>query len=241
MKTPLHLSFFLIAFALLLSLQATAQQRVTKNVRDFTALKVMSGIDVYLSQSNEPSVRIEVDSEETLQELVVEVDNSNTLVLRMPANKQVKRWWGTKNTTRIKAYVSFRELTSIQASAGSDVFGEGELTFKSLRINASAGSDIKLNLRATELDVNCGGGADVILQGTVATFKGVASGGSDIRAQELEVQVATLNVSGGSDAYIRVLRQLMATASGGSDIVYWGSPEKVSSNASGGSDIKKGK
>jgi hypothetical protein len=241
MKTPLHLSFFLIAFALLLSLQTSAQQRVVKNVRDFTALKVMSGIDVYLSQSDTPSVRIEVDSEESLQDLVVEVDNSNTLVLRMPANKQVKRWWGSKTTTRVRAYVSFRELTSIQASAGSDVFGQGDLLFTSLRINASGGADVKLSLRAEQLDVNCSGGADAVLQGTVVTFKGVASGGSDIKAQELEVQVATLNVSGGSDAHIRVLRQLMATASGGSDIVYWGSPEKVSSNASGGSDIKKGK
>ncbi|EMR02083.1 hypothetical protein ADICEAN_02790 [Cesiribacter andamanensis AMV16] len=223
------------------SLPTTAQERVTRSVANFTALKVMSGIDVYLSQSDSPSVKIAVDSEETLQDLVVEVDASNTLVLRLPANKQMRRWWGSQtNTRRVKAYVSFRQLTDIQVSGGSDLFGEGPLRFQRLRMAASGGSDIRMNLTADELEVTCSGGADAELQGRAGTFTARASGGSDLKAQELEAQVATVNVSGGSDGYIKVVRELTATASGGSDIVYWGSPAKVSSNASGGSEIKKG-
>ena len=225
----------LAALAVLLSVPSYAQKSIPRNIGNFSALKVSSGIDVYLTQGNAPAMEIETD-EETLKRLIVEVDNNNTLVLRM---ENPKGWNWFSAFSPVKVRLTFTQLNDIKVSGGSDLFGQGTLNFDLLRIQASGGSDVKMNLRAKELDVQCSGGSDVVLEGAVTSFKGKASGGSDIKAIDLQAEVADVSASGGSDALIRVTRQLSANASGGSDIVYTGNPEKVNSNASGGSDIKK--
>ena len=51
------------------------------------------------------------------------------------------------------------------------------------------------------------------------------------------LSAADIQSSGGADIAVGVSEQLVAQASGGSDIVYTGEPAMVSVNASGGADI----
>lgn len=231
-----NFSKFIYAFAFLWlagNTQATAQQRVNQKVSGFTAVKASSGVDVYLSQGTSESVEVEGE-EESLKYLITEVDG-NTLVIRMDDS------W--KNLLRkmepVKVYVSFTKLEAISASGGSDIYGQGELTFEELRIASSGGADVRLNLQAEELEVHCSGGADVVLSGTADFMKGVSSGGSDIKAKDLEVEEADISSSGASDVHIQVARSLKAAASGASDIVYYGNPTNVEISTSGASDITK--
>lgn len=228
-------SFFAFATLLLMvNLQAYSQQRVNQSLQGFTALKAASGVDVYLKQGDAESVEIEAN-EEAFKYIVAEVDSDQILVIKM--DNTPKRWFSKMGP--VKVYVSFTHLNQIQLSGGSDLLGQGMFIFEKLRLGSSGGSDLKMNLRADELEVNSSGGADVELAGSATYFKGVSSGGSDIKTQELETEVAEISSSGASDIRIKVIRALKATASGASDIIYYGNPEKVEVSTSGASDISK--
>ena len=234
MKNSLHAVYVLALFFLVGNFQAHAQDRVNQNLRGFSAINASSGVDVYLSQGSTESVEVEAE-EESLKYLITEVDNNNTLVIKM--DDSWKRWF--KEMEPVKVYVTFTNLDRIQLSGGTDVMGQGELEFENLQISSSGGSDIRLNLRVNELEVNSSGGADVVLKGNAAYLKGSASGGSDIKAQELDTEVAEINSSGASDVHVKVSRALKASASGASDIVYYGNPKEVEISTSGASDITK--
>jgi hypothetical protein len=231
-----NFSKFIFAITILCLTGATqvfAQQRVNQNLSGFTSVKASSGVNVYLSQGSTESVEIGAE-EEVFQYVIAEIDN-NTLVIRI--DNSSKRWF--KKTGEVNVYVSFTELENIQLSGGTDVMGEGMLEFDNLRVSASGGSDLRLNLQVNELEVKCSGGADVVLAGAAAYFKGNASGGSDIKAKDLEAEVAEVSASGAADIHIRASRALTASASGASDIVYYGNPEKVNVQSSGASDITR--
>src|SRR5699024_6303743 len=124
----------------LTSCQTSAQERADINVSDFSAIKVSSGIDVYLSQTGTESVSIEAD-EDLMEDIIVKVEQ-HTLILRIDRN--FMDWFSSR--APIKAYISFKDLDKIEVSSGSDLFGQGDLTFKDLKMTASGGSDIKMTL-----------------------------------------------------------------------------------------------
>ena len=82
MKNSLHAVYVLALFLFVGNFQAHAQERVNQNLRGFSAINASSGVDVYLSQGSTESVEVEAE-EESLKYLITEVDNNNTLVIKM--------------------------------------------------------------------------------------------------------------------------------------------------------------
>lgn len=201
-------------------------------ISSFSGLSVSSGIDVYLTQGNSEKLTFDVKGVDE-DDVRSEVRNG---VLKLYIDRRGVSWnWG--RNTYVKAYVTFRQLKDLQASGGSDVFGQGTLSFNDLNLAATGGSDVKLALKANDLDVSAAGGADVTLDGSARSLNANGSGGSDLDARKLTVEVCNAHSSGGSDVYVHATRELSLKASGGSDIYYYGSAKVVAKSKSGGSDI----
>jgi hypothetical protein len=201
-----------------------------RNVPDFDRLKVSSGIDVKLSQGNRHQVIIRAN-EDIIDDVESEVVNG-TLKLNVDRN-----WF--RGGASVKAEITFVELNSIDVSAGSDVESEGLLTFEDLEIEASAGSDLRLNLEAYEVKLRTSSGSDANLKGAATYFEARASSGSDISAYDFEVENAVLECSSGSDVKANVSRTMKVKASSGSDIHYRGDPDLLEVNTSSGADLTK--
>ena len=201
-------------------------------VAGYSGLSVSSGIDVYLTQGGSEKLTIEAKGVDEA-DVKSEVRNG---VLKLYIDRQGRNWqWG--RNTYVKAYLTFRQLTNLQASGGADVFGQGTLTFNNLTIEAGGGSDVTLTLKADELNASAGGGADLKLEGSARTLNASGSGGADLDARKLTVDVCNASSSGGSDVYVNATRELSMKASGGSDIYYYGSAKVLAKSESGGSDI----
>ena len=201
-----------------------------RNVPDFDGLKVTTGIDVKLSQGDRHQVIIKAN-EDIIDDVESEVVNG-TLKLYVDRN-----WFMGGGT--VKAEITFVELNSIDVSAGSDVESEGLLTFDNLEIEASAGSDLRLNLEAYEVKLRTSSGSDANLKGSARNFEARASSGSDISAYDFEVENAVLECSSGSDIKANVTRTMKVKASSGSDIHYRGDPDLLEVNTSSGADLTK--
>ncbi len=231
-----------IALLLFLNLcVSTIYAQTTEEIRtisNFKGISISSGIDLYIKQGSVESVRI-VGDKDKMSKVKTEKEGD---ILKIFAGTS-KGWfnfefnWNDKKT--IKAYVTVKDLNSLSATGGSDVFSEGKLDLIKLTIKATGGSDMKLDLDADELTCETTGGSDVTLSGTATVFQASATGGSDLKAKNLRTNFCKISSTGGSDAHVWAEKEISISATGGSDVYHKGGARVVQSNASGGSDVHK--
>jgi hypothetical protein len=198
-----------------------------RKVSNFSYVEIEDGIDLYLSQKTGNELKIEAD--ENLHEYIVTKVEGD--VLKIYLSKSIN------NAKSLRVYLSIEDIKGLSASGGSDVETKGTLKLNDFSAICSGGSDLRLEIEANELKLKASGGSDGIMKGKANVFKGMATGGSDIKSFELESNDCYIEVSGGSDAEVQVKGRLTARGSGGSDIIYHGSPTNIDSNMSGGSDL----
>lgn len=236
MKTFSKLSILLIITILATYIQAFAfssDKTEIRNVRDFNAIKVSSGIDLYLRMGGNEEVKVVADSD-IIDKVITEVKDG-TLHVYM---KQTNNWnWGTIKSRKV--YVSIKELVRLDASSGSDVNTENTIRGERLKVSASSGSDVNLDIYYKDFSLHTSSGSDARISGKTKNFEADASSGSDIKAQDLESVICKVSVSSGSDATVNVSDELYANASSGGDVRYYGNPQTKDINESSGGDVSR--
>ncbi|MES2373126.1 MAG: head GIN domain-containing protein [Bacteroidota bacterium] len=231
----------IILFASLLASLGLSAQRtvrddnaVNRSAKNFHAIEISDGIDLYLSQGAEEAVAVSASSNEYRDKIHVDVING-TLKIYYERDRGISINWGNR---KMKAYVSVKNLDKLYASGGADILIDNELNTNSLAMHISGGSDFKGKLNVKELTLDASGGSDATISGHAEQVKIEASGGSDIHAYDLITGTCTIRSSGGSDVHITANKEINANASGGSDIYYKGTASSNTSKSGGGS-IKK--
>ncbi len=213
---------------------ANAQSR--NGLKNFHAVQVSHGIDLYLTQSSEEAVAVSAVSDEYRDKIITEVVDG---VLKIYYEKNNGWNWGSNSgNKKLKAYVSVKNLDKLSASGGSDVAFESVIKSNKLSISLSGGSDLKGEIVCDDLSLTASGGSDADLKGRATEARISASGGSDVNGYGLITDICKVISSGGSDVNITVNKEMNADASGGSDIRYKGNATARTSK-SGSSDIRK--
>jgi len=208
----------------------------TRTVDHFKGISASSGVDVYISQGNTEHVEV-VSSQKSIKDIRTEVVDG---VLKIYyKHKEGFHWFSAHINRSMKVYVTARELQTIDASSGSDVYGQTRINSTSLQLNANSGADLHLDISAANLSCDVSSGSGANLKGTAAIFTATASSGADIKALELVTDSSTLNASSGSDIKVTVNKVLKATASSGGDITYKGNPGSVTKDKSSGGDVSQ--
>ena len=238
MKTTKLMFSFILCIITFISFAAPGNSDKTevRNVNNFNGIKVSTGIDLYITMGTTEEVKIVAD-DDIIENLITEVDNG-TLNIYM---KQ-KNWfnWNMGNRT-MKAYVTVKELSKIDASSGSDVKSENTLKGEDLKVRASSGSDVEIDIYYKNFSLNTSSGSDAKISGKTKNFEADASSGSDINAKDLESAICKVSVSSGSDADVNVTDELHAHASSGADVRYYGNPQVKDIDESSGGDVTQKK
>jgi len=211
----------------------TSDKTENRNVKNFNGIKVSTGIDLYITMGNSEEVKIVAD-DDIIDDIVTEVKNGTLHIYQEKDNNWFS--WGGFNKTR-KAYVTVKQLESIDASSGSDVRSENTLKGDKLDIEASSGSDVNLDLVYKNVSLKTSSGSDAKLTGKAKYFTASASSGSDIVARDFETEKCRVSASSGSDATVNVSDELEANASSGADIRYYGNPKSRDTDESSGGDV----
>jgi hypothetical protein len=194
---------------------------------------VGDGIDVYLTQSSESSLRVEVEGYD-LEDIITEVEG-DTLTLSNKANQGIQfRFFEAREAT---VYLNFAHLSALEASSGSDIEGRNDLRLEELTVRASGGSDVELAVHAQSLEFMLSGGSDLDVSGDTQSLAIEASGGSDVSARSLESERAKVTVSGGSDASVRASAAIVIDARSGSDVSVYGNPTERTLDTDRSSDV----
>jgi hypothetical protein len=221
----------LVIFSVLAGYGQSADPNLQKrNAAGFTGVSVSGGIDLYLSGGQE-SVSVSASSSSVRDHIKSEVKEG---ILNIYLEKNSS--WQLGNP-KMKAFVSIPDLKSLEASGGSDIYLQNQISSPGLEISLSGGSDLKGKLNANHLVIKQSGGSDVDISGNVQTLNVNASGGSDFNGYGLAADFASLQASGGCDSHLTVNKELRVVASGGSDVSYKGTAMVKEIKTSGSSSI----
>lgn len=231
--TVLSLTLFSCNFDMNLSTGVKGNGEVVTEERaineSFTAIKAAEGLDVYLTQSDNESISVEAD--ENLHDIILtDIENG---VLRIHTKENIG--WSTSK----KVHVSFRDISSIKSSSGSDVYSTNTIQAERLELKSSSGSDIKLDVNTSVLNCDSSSGSDIRLSGKTVKLYAEASSGSDIKAADLMAESSEVKASSGADITVNTSKALTARASSGGDIKYYGNPENVDKSDSSSGSVKQ--
>jgi citrate lyase gamma subunit len=194
---------------------------------EFTGLKVSSGIDVYLRQTDKESISVEAD--ENLQKYIITEIRDG--VLNVYADAEIRK------AEAKKVYVTIRNINSVSTSSAGDVFGETPVKTDKLRLSASSAGDIRLETYVKEIEADLSSSGDITLTGEADILNADLSSAGDLNAYNLTVREADISVSSAGDADINVTEKLSARASSAGDINYKGDPKYVDVHSSSAGGI----
>jgi uncharacterized protein YaiE (UPF0345 family) len=225
-----------------------------RQIGSFKAIKVSSGIDLYLTQAESCAVAVSA-SDNDIRNRIQTIVEGETLVIKL---KNANGWsWSKWGNYKMKAYVSVKELNALLGSGAVNIFLLSKIVTPTLNVKLSGASDFKGEIDAAVLSVNVSGASDfnaqvnassMILEASGASnieMNGIVddisidlSGASDAKLYDLYAKGAVVKVSGASTANVQVSKLLKAQASGASNINYKGDAIVREMNSSGSSSIK---
>lgn len=188
----------------------------------FTAIHAQEGLDVYIAQANETSIRVEAD--ENIIELIgTDIENGT---LKIHAIENIGR------ASSKKVYVSMPTIEELKTSSGADLRVENLVKTDRISLKSSSGSDIQVEVNANSVFCDSSSGAEIKVTGTAKTIEAGASSGSEIDANGLTTEEAFAKASSGGSVSVNASEKVEARSSSGGDISYSGNPKVVQKNNS---------
>lgn len=200
-----------------------------RNVGEFDALKVTTGMNVWITQGDETKVVVVAD--ENLHDVILTEVSGRTL--KVFTESRI-RWAKEK-----KVLITVKNLEEIGSSAGSNVYSNGLLNFEDLDVSSSSGSNLTLEVSSRDLNVSSSSGANTNLKGKAYKFDLDASSGANVKASGLEAAYCKVEASSGANVQVSVVTEINAKASSGGNVIYYGNPEKTDTKASSGGNINR--
>jgi Putative auto-transporter adhesin, head GIN domain len=204
-----------------------------RNVGSFTGIKVSGGIDLYLSQSDNYALAVSATDEKSRDDIKTEINNGVLTISYVggPVRGNMNR--------KLRAYISFPSLQSIEASGACDISFSNLFKSSAMKIRLSGACEVKGPVAIDDLQLELTGASTVKVNGTVQNLKIDASGASDVKNYDLVADNCIATMSGASDAKITVNKSLSVRASGASNFYYKGNPDRKDVNSSGASNISQ--
>lgn len=195
----------------------------TRFIGPFTKVKSSKGINVTLIEGTKDQVDINIRNASPSD--VITTLEGKLLIIKMKTM--------IKKGVAVTVYVTYQQLSEIQAGSGSYIDNEGVITATNLKLDVGTESVIQLRTDVTNLNATVAAGR-IEISGDATNVDLSASTGGKFNAAALAIDNAILKVSTGGQATVRVKNKLNATAGSGGKIYYYGKPLITKSESLGG-------
>ena len=184
----------------------------TRNVGEFSSVKVYDKITVIIVPSNENKVESDTDDAS-----VETVNRNGELRIKMTPTKILQG-----NQVSVKVY--YQSINDIQASQGSIVNSTETLKTKMLTLTANEGSKINLDIDTGKLNVKTNSGGEITVKGNADNQDIIVTSGGKFNGQNLESESATVSTTAGGVADVFASESVDAKTRAGGIINVYGDP-----------------
>ncbi|MBS1660024.1 MAG: DUF2807 domain-containing protein [Bacteroidetes bacterium] len=207
---------------------------VTENrtVSDFKNVEVSGAAKVFVSQGDQPTVKVKGD-DNLLQ--YIEVHQDGDLVIIRERNG-----YHLQPTNEIEIYVSAKVYNRISASGACDILGQMKISNpEDLSMHVSGAGDIKMEVDAPRLAAKVSGSGSIDLKGTTKDVDLDLSGAGHAHCYELLAENTKVDISGAGSAEVFASVKLDANVSGAGSVSYKGNATTVNQHVSGAGSVNK--
>jgi len=206
-----------------------------RNVNSFSSIEVSDAIDLYISQGNTEAVAISGSTDDIKARIKTEVRSGTLHIFFDGKGLNWKRW----GNNRMKAYVTYKTLENLEASGACNVKTTDPIKQNELKMEMSGASDFTGEIKVTRFHLSASGASNIKISGTAANASFDATGACTIKAYDLITDMCKIDASGASNIRITVNKELNASASGGSNILYKGTGLIRDISSKGGASISR--
>ena len=195
----------------------------SRNVGDFSSLKVYDKITVVLVHANENRVETSGD-----QSNVETVNKNGELKIRMTPTKIMQG-------DQVSVKVFYKNLNDIQASQGSKISSSEAIETNMLTLVSNEGSKINFQVNGKSVNAKMNSGGEIELSGEVDQQDVLVNSGAKYLAKDMESKNATVTTNAGGFAELNVSDSVNATTRAGGVIDIYGDPtDRKEKNVIGG-------
>jgi Putative auto-transporter adhesin, head GIN domain len=235
------ITFMLAACIIMVS--ASAQQGIVhdanaqvRKVGEFHAIRVSTGIHLYLAQGNETAVAVSASDPVYRNRIRTEVVDG---VLNIYYENNEWKFWGDDPRKDLKAYVSCSTINGLRASSGAHIEVNGELKSTDLTMDLSSGARFTGKVEVSNLKLEGSSGAHGTISGTATSLKVETSSGSSMQAFDLQTDNCEARTSSGGHVDVTVRKELSVSASSGGHVYYQGDGVIRNVNTSSGGGVSR--
>ncbi len=201
----------------------------------FTGITITDGIVLYLTQSDEEAIAVSASEQKYLEHFKTEVEGG---ILKIYFDtKSIK--WPLNEKRKLKAYVSFKTLEKLFASAGANVKMQNDLNAADLNMKFTSGSAFNGTINATTLSVDQNSGSTINISGKAKNFAVEVSSGAVFKGFDLVVDICEAKASSGGGIKVTINKELSAKANSGGGVTYKGEAVIKEINVNSGGSVKK--
>jgi len=188
----------------------------SRKVNDFQAVEVSYPAQVFISQGNTVSVKIEAE-DNVLPGLRTEIKNGKLDIFYRSVN-------GKRVNPRkpVKITIVVKDLSEVDFSSAGELTIQG-LETDSLEVSLSGAGNLEFdNILVQDLAVNLSGAGSMSASGTADDLDLTISGFGDFKGSDLHGKTARVDISGAGSATVWVDDELTAEISGAGSVNYYG-------------------
>ena len=169
----------------------------------FDELKASGLYVLKLSQGSTESVKIEAD--ENLQDyFTVKKEGSKLFINTDKLNNK------NSGKLKLKVYVTFKQLKTLELSTLGNVKSEGSLSFDDLKLSSNSVGNVDLKLTANKVSLNNQGVGNVTLSGKAQNAVFHHQGVGSLKAGDFAVQTVDIKNTGVGSAEVNAEKELKA-------------------------------
>lgn len=232
-KYPVFRSTLLLALFISLMACVTAttndvnKDTDTKDLKDFKSISFNISGDLYLTQGNEFSVKIEAKPSD-LEEIITYVED-NTLTIK------TKNGW--ENLNDVKVYITMPVIEGVALAGSGNIYAKEKITSNEIDLSLAGSGNLNFeNLIAEQTDASIAGSGNINLKGkTNQSFNVSIAGSGDINCQDLEAKDVNVSIAGSGSARVNAMDNLTTSIVGSGDVYYKGRPLINASSTGSGS------
>ena len=201
---------------------------------NFTAIELSGAIDLFLSQGIEEAIAVSASDADYKARIKTEI-KGNTLHIYLNSKGLSWKIWGNH---KLKAYVTFKNLTKVESSGASNIRIMEGLKGDDFSLELSGASDLSGQVSVNTLRLSTSGASNIKISGSAEKAQLFASGACNIKGYDLKVNTGKVEASGASAISLFIIKEIDAEASGFSNILLKGPGIIKNISSSGGASIK---
>ena len=198
------------------------------SVSEFQSINLEASGNIYLTQDEQQSVRIEAE-EKVFELLAVNVENGKLTI-------SLKRYLILMKP--IKIYISMKEIEDLEISGSGSMVGQSKINADTLKLLIEGSGSFDLDLTAKDLNTSIIGSGKLDLNGSVDDHNAEIEGSGNIKAFDLLTETSDIEISGSGNAEIYASKQLDISISGSGNVFYKGEAT-VTQKISGSGRVEK--